>query len=219
MKKIIFPIFLLLSLIVKSQTVSIDSSLEMWFFEKSPVYILYDFGGKIYKNDTISGNDFIKPYSFDNISFKKINQSYLDDYSSDLLLMSVVDENYKIIFSQIIGIDQILELKIIIEQVYKFRKSKNFNYSFGQDLYVESEQPIPDGMKAIMVPYTGVKGNFSNGELLLEFHHLDTSIMDLEWRFINNLSLVTETGEPSLFGIESINLKQIKSLRKFLKKF
>ena len=211
MKKIILPICILLSLIVKSQTVSIDSSLEMDFFEERPVYILDVVGLKEY--DTIS----IEPYSFDNISFKKINQSYLDDYSSDLLLMSVTEEN-KITFSQIIGIDQILELKIIIEQVYKFRKkSKNFNYSFGQDDYVKSE-PSPDGLVQFS-PYTGVEGNFSNGELLLKFHHLDTSIWDLEWRFLNNLSLVTELGEPSLFGIESINLKQIKSLRKFLKKF
>ena len=218
MKKIILPICLLLSLIVKSQTVSIDSSLEMGFFEERPVYILSEWGQKKY--DTIYTNELnmIKIHSSDNISFKKINQSYLDDYSSDLLLMSVVDEN-KITFSQIIGIDQILELKNIIEQVYKFRKSKNFNYSFGQDNYVEDEVSRPDGMIAMMVPYTGVEGNFSNGELLLKFHRLDTSIMDFELRFLNNLSLVTELGEPSRFEIESINLKQIKSLRKFLKKF
>jgi len=209
MKKLVLPIFLLLSLIVKSQTLSIDSSLEMTF-EENLVNTFSENGLKRY--DYADGIATV--YSFDNISFKQINQSYLDNYSSDLLLMSVAEQN-KITFSQIIDIDQILELKIIIEQVYKFRKSKNFNYSFGQMI---KRVINPDG-SITMTKNTEIEGNFSNGELLLNFYKLGTTIMDTEYGFIRNLSLVTELGKPSLFGIKLINFDQIKSLRKFLKKF
>ena len=49
-------------------------------------------------------------------------------------------------------------------------------------------------------------------------HTLNNMIGEVEYDFISNLSKVTELGEPSLLRIESIDIDQIKSLRKFLNK-
>tara|TARA_B110001450_G_C17419900_1_gene399425 strand:- start:3 stop:644 length:642 start_codon:yes stop_codon:yes gene_type:complete len=210
MKKIIFSIFLLLSLIVKSQTLSIESSLDMIFTEDSVQLVNEDGLYVISEYDTI--RDRVKSAIFDNISFKLVNQSYFNsadyrisdldgEYSDNILLISASSE-YGDTYSQIISIDQILALKIIIDQVYKFRKSKNFNYSFGEGTFGKP----------------GINGNFSNGELYINFFNINNMIGEVEYDFISNLSKVTELGEPSLLRIESIDIDQIKSLRKFLNK-
>ena len=97
MKKIIFSIFLLLSLIVKSQTLSIESSLDMIFTEDSVQLVNEDGLYVISEYDTI--RDRVKSAIFDNISFKLVNQSYFNsadyrisdldgEYSDNILLIS-----------------------------------------------------------------------------------------------------------------------------------
>ena len=51
-----------------------------------------------------------------------------------------------------------------------------------------------------------------------KFFNINNMIGEFEYDFISNLSKVTELGEPSLLRIESIDIDQIKSLRKFLNK-
>ena len=222
MRKIILPIFLLLSLIVKSQTLSIDSSLEMTIKGTDSIRVaLYLFEEETYSERKRA----------DNISFKLISQSYFNslDFATDVNadgnvldlrgkeltmpdeipnVVLLISSDFSVYSRRIIGeamvtgyqllqVDQILALKSIIDEVYKFRKNKNFNFSFGDELF-------------------GISGNFTNGKLFLNFFRLYSDFYD-ENDFLSNLNRVNSIDNQSKFAV-TLNLDQIKSMRKFLKK-
>jgi hypothetical protein len=209
MKKIILPIFLLLSLIVKSQTLSIDSSLEMTIKDSIGIFLQED----------------ERNFRANNISFKSISQSYFNSLNisedGNVLVMGqeitmpdgipnivlLISSDYSVYSRrldgqtmvtgfQLLQVDSILALKSIIDEVYIFRKNKNFNFSFGEDIYT-------------------ISGNFTNGKLFLNFLNLyDGFIPD---DFLRNLRKVNSIGNEAKFTV-TLNLNQIKSLRKFLNK-
>ena len=216
MKKIILPIFLLLSLIVKSQTLSIDSSLEMTIKDSIDI-VLEEYDGFPRSQRDFRAN---------NISFKLISQSYFNslDYVTKELTMPdetpnivlLISSDYSVYSSrldgktmvtgyQLLQLDLIFALKSIIDEVYRFRKNKNFNFSFGGDEFEVNQE---------------ILGNFTNGKLFLNFLNLYDSFMDLEFlegKFLRNLQKVNSIGNEVKFTV-TLNLDQIKSLRKFLNK-
>ena len=93
-------------------------------------------------------------------------------------------------------LDLIFALKSIIDEVYRFRKNKNFNFSFGEGIYT-------------------ISGNFTNGKLFLNFLNLYDRVIPAD--FLRNLQKVNSIGNEAKFTV-TLNLDQIKSLRKFLNK-
>ena len=207
MRKIILPIFLLLSLIVKSQTLSIDSSLEMTIKDSIDI-VLEEYDGFPRSQRDFRAN---------NISFKLISQSYFNslDYVTKELTMPdetpnivlLISSDYSVYSSrldgktmvtgyQLLQLDLIFALKSIIDEVYRFRKNKNFNFSFGEGIYT-------------------ISGNFTNGKLFLNFLNLYDRVIPAD--FLRNLQKVNSIGNEAKFTV-TLNLDQIKSLRKFLNK-
>ena len=216
MKKIIFPIFLLLSLIVKSQTLSIESSLDMTIKDSITLEEAYsesnfranNISFKLISQSYFNSLDFVSNISEDGNVLVRGQELTIPDGKPNIVLLissdySVysrrLDGQTMVTGSQLLKVHSILDLKSIIDEVYIFRKNKNFNFSFGGDEYPEN-----------------ISGNFTNGKLFLNFLNLYDDLFFPD-DFLRNLQKVNSIGNEAKFTV-TLNLDQIKSLRKFLNK-
>ena len=223
MKKIIFPIFLLLSLIVKSQTLSIESSLDMTIKDSITLEEAYsesnfranNISFKLISQSYFNSLDFVSNISEDGNVLVRGQELTIPDGKPNIVLLISSDfsvdsrrldgQTMVVTGSQLLQVDHIFALKSIIDEVYRFRKNKNFNFSFGGDEFEVNQE---------------ILGNFTNGKLFLNFLNLYDSFMDLEFlegKFLRNLQKVNSIGNEVKFTV-TLNLDQIKRLRKFLNK-